>query len=336
MMSRALVRVGIIGRGFGQRVVSRAYGDTEGCQVVDVVSPRDEGAVAALCARADIDLITVHSPPFLHLDHVRRAVEAGHAVVCDKPFGRNANDTKEMCRLAEEAGVVNVANLENRFDPARSRLRALVREGHAGTPENFQCTYIMNISRVPLRPYGWLFDADLGGGWLRSIGSHQIDFFRWTFGDVVDAVGYLRTAIRERPDAGGTLHRCTADDAFTALLRSANGVTAMIESTFAAVANLTPTILVIGDEAVLELVADQRIMRHTEAGQQEEFAVDIGGTAKLYYENQLLYNMRTFATVVCDAVRAGRVEAGVGGSDLATFSDALPCVEVMDRLHGRV
>jgi predicted dehydrogenase len=335
MMSGAQVRVGIIGRGFGQRVVSHAYAETEGCQVVDVVSPRDEAAVVDLCRRGDIDLISVHSPPFLHLQHVRWAIEAGHSVVCDKPFGRDASETKEMCRLAEEAGVLNIANLENRFDPARSRLRELVWEGQAGNPENFQCTYIMNISRVPLRPYGWLFDADRGGGWLRSIGSHQIDFFRWMFGDVVDAIGYLRTAIRERPDAAGKLHRCTADDGFTALLRSANGVTAMIESTFAAGANVTPTILVVGDEAVLELIEDQRIVRHAEAGRQEEFALDIGGTAKLYYENQLLYNMRTFAAVVCDAIRAGGMAPDGAGSDLATLSDALPCVEVIDRLQGR-
>src|SRR5262245_14015019 len=144
------IRVGIIGRGFGQRVVARAYADTEGCQVVEVVSPRDEGAVAALCARGDVDLITVHSPPFLHLDNVRRAIETGHAVVCDKPFGRHAGDAKEMWGLAEEAGVVNIANFETRFDPTRSRLRALVREGRVGNPENLQCTYIMNISRFPL------------------------------------------------------------------------------------------------------------------------------------------------------------------------------------------
>jgi predicted dehydrogenase len=328
------IRVGIIGRGFGQRVVSRAYADTEGCRVVDVVSPRDEAAVVALCARRDVDLISVHSPPFLHLDNVRRAIEAGHAVVCDKPFGRQAEDAKEMCRLAEEAGVVNIANFETRFDPARSRMRALVQEGGAGTPQNMQCTYIMNISRFPLRPYGWLFDADLGGGWLRSIGSHQVDFFRWMFGEIVDATGYLRTAIRERPDAEGTLHACTADDGFTAVLRSASGVTSMIESTFAAAANVTPTILVVGDEAVLELIADQRIVRHTSAGSQEEFAVDIGGGEKLYYENQLLYNMRTFAAVVRDAVRAGGVRTGEAGTDVATFADALACVEVLDRLRA--
>jgi predicted dehydrogenase len=50
------------------------------------VSPRDAAAVAKLCARGDVDLVSVHSPPFLHLDHVRRAIDGSHAVLCDKPF----------------------------------------------------------------------------------------------------------------------------------------------------------------------------------------------------------------------------------------------------------
>jgi hypothetical protein len=108
----------------------------------------------------------------------------------------------------------------------------------------------------------------------------------------------------------------------------------MIESTFAAAANVTPTILVVGDEAVLELIADQRIIRHTDAGRREEFALDIGGSEKLYYENQLLYNMRTFAAVVRDAVRAGAVRSGAGGTDVGTFADALACVEVLDRIRA--
>jgi predicted dehydrogenase len=328
-MSEAQVRVGIIGRGFGQRTVAQAYSATAGCQVVEVVTPRDEAAVAALCDRPDVDLISVHSPPFLHLENVRRAVDGGKAVVCDKPFGRHADDAKEMCRLAGEAGILNFVNFETRFDPARSRLRALVREGGVGRPDNLLCTYIMNISRVPLRRYGWLFDVDLGGGWLRSIGSHQFDFFRWTFGEVTDAGGYVRTVIGERPDADGNLHQCTADDGFTALLRSASGVTAVIESTFAAAANLTPRIVVVGDEAVLELIAEQRIVRHTDDGQQEEFSVDIGSSAELHYEDQLLYNMRAFAAVVRDAVR-GEAPA----PDLGTFADGLACVELLDRVRS--
>ena len=41
------VGVGVIGRGFGQTVVAPVFDETEGCTLVDVVSPRDDDAVRA-------------------------------------------------------------------------------------------------------------------------------------------------------------------------------------------------------------------------------------------------------------------------------------------------
>ena len=118
-----VVRVGVIGTGFGASSVAPAFEAADDCAVIEVVTPRDDAAVAALCARADVDLISVHSPPFLHLDHVRRAIDAGHAVLCDKPFGLNAEESATMTELAKDAGVVNLLNFERRFDPGRERLR---------------------------------------------------------------------------------------------------------------------------------------------------------------------------------------------------------------------
>ena len=321
MTGQSPMRVGIIGRGFGERVVAPAFRETDGCAVIDVVSPRDEPAVAALCARGDVDLVSVHSPPFFHLDHVRRAIAGGHAVLCDKPFGRDAEEAKEMCRLADEAGVVALLNFELRFDPVRRRFRALVLDGAVGDPEHFQATLITATTRVPLRPYGWLFDASLGGGWLRALGSHIIDFARWSFGEIVDASAELRTTIRERPDADGKPHRCTADDGFTAFLRSAEGVTSLIDTTSAAPANLPPTMLVTGRDGVLEVTADQRIIRHTSAGRDEMFTPDPSSG------NALLVSMRRWAGVVRDTVRRGAAEDGT-----PTFADGLACARVMDRL----
>ena len=74
------MRVGVVGTGFGARVVAPVFAATPGCEVVDVVSARDEFAVAALCGQGDVDLVSVHSPPFLHVAHVRRALKSGHAV----------------------------------------------------------------------------------------------------------------------------------------------------------------------------------------------------------------------------------------------------------------
>jgi predicted dehydrogenase len=203
VMSTERVRVGVIGRGFGQRMVAPAFEETEGCEVVDVVSPRDEEAVAGLCARPDVDLVSVHSPPFMHLDHVRQAVQAGHSVLCDKPFGRNAEEASAMCDLASGSPGVHLLNFEMRFDPVQERLRSLILDGAVGVPEHIQYTTYLAISRVPLRPYGWLFDSELGGGWMGAWGSHVFDFIRWTFGEVVAGAAELRTTVGERPDREG-------------------------------------------------------------------------------------------------------------------------------------
>ena len=322
MSDEQTVRIGVIGRGFGARVVAPVFAETEGCAVADVVSPRDDVAVRALCARDDVDVVAVHSPPFLHRDHVRYAVEAGHAVLCDKPFGRNAEDAVAMHDHAVAAGVLHLCNFEFRFHPAREQLRALVLDGAIGAVEHIQWSAFSAGSRLPLRRYGWLFDRDLGGGWVGAWGSHVVDFLRWTLGELPDATAELRTTIRERPDADGRMHHCTAEDGFTASLRSAGGVTVTIDTTFVAPVNVPSRVTVIGADGVLECVSDHRITLRTDEGLREELEVDHGRG------DPHLLPMRRWAVAVRDTVRRGSVEPGT-----PTFADGLACAVVMDRLR---
>ena len=318
-----LVRVGIIGRGFGARVVAPVFGKTEGCEVVDVVSPRDGAAVRDLCRRADVDLVSVHSPPFLHLDHVRQAVQAGRAVACDKPFGRNADEATAMCDLAGEAGVVNIVNFEFRYDAVREQLRTLVQDGAVGVPQHVQSTMFTAISRTPLRPYGWLFDRERGGGWIGAFGSHVVDFARWTFGEIVGVSAELRTTVAERPDTDGTLRPCTAEDGFVATLRSEGGVTITIDTSFASPVDRPASTVVIGTDGVLETDGSERITLHTATGEPQDFEPNPEG-ADVY-----ALPMQRWAAAVRDAVRAGEVEPGT-----PTFADGLACARVMDRMRG--
>ena len=265
------MRVGIIGRGWGERVVAPAFEGTEGCEVVEVVTPRDEAAVAALCRRDDIDLdlraLATVPPPRTRPDGDR----GGHAVLCDKPFGRHIEDAEAMSALADDAGVLGLVNFQQRYDAGRIRLRQLVAGGAIGEPEHVDWTMLLAITRAPpTRPYGWIFDDDLGGGWLRAAGSHLVDFVRWSLGEVTEAYGQMRTAVSERPDAGGNLHRCTADDGFVANLRTERGVTVVIDSSWAAPVNLTPSMAVIGSTGVLE-VTGERVVLHDGDGAREVF-----------------------------------------------------------------
>jgi predicted dehydrogenase len=311
------VRVGVIGTGFGASTVAPAFEATDGCTVVDVVTPRDDAAVAALCARRDVDLVSVHSPPFLHVEHVRRALDAGHAVHCDKPFGLDADEAAVMTELAKEADVVNVLNFERRFDPGRERLRQLLAEGAIGEPNHFQYSRFI---AVPGRPYTWLCSRDLGGGWLAGQGSHLIDCCRWLFGEIVDAAAVLRIARRERPDADGQLHVCDADDGFVASLQTASGVTAVIDCSLETPVSTPERTTVFGDAGMLEL-DDNGIVLRTATGDVESYEVDLQGKVSL------IVSMERWASRICDAVRTGSVEPG-----WPTFEDGLACSVVMDQM----
>jgi predicted dehydrogenase len=307
----------VIGTGFGAYAVAPAFEATDSCEVVEVVTPRDDAAVAALCARADVDLISVHSPPFLHLEHVRRAIDGGHAVLCDKPFGRSADESGVMTELAKQAGVVNLLNFERRFDRGRERLLALIREGAIGVPNHFQYSRFI---AAPGRPYSWLCNRELGGGWLAGQGSHLIDCCRWLFGEIVESAAVLRTAMAERPDAEGQLHHCDADDGFVASLRTATGVTAVIDCSLETPASTPERTAVFGSTGILEL-DDEGIVLRTAGGDVETYEVDLQG------KPALTVSMERWAGLICDAVRDGVVEPG-----WPTFDDGLACAVVLDQM----
>jgi predicted dehydrogenase len=314
-----MVRVGIIGTGFGARVVAPAYA-AAGMDVVDVVSPRDDAAVAELCRR-DLDLVSVHSPPFLHATHVGWALDAGRAVLCDKPFGRSAAEAAAMVEAAEAAGVVNLLNFEFRHEPARVRVKQLLDSGRIGTPEHLQWTAITSGSRVPLRRHGWLFERAPGGGWIGAWGSHAIDAVRWLLGEITAAGAHCQTVITARPDRDGVMQPCDAEDAFTAWMTVEGGATVGIDTSFAAVTTLPTHVVVCGSEGTIDITNDHRIVVRGIDGAKEE--IELPARVGDPHAGAL----GGWAAVVRDAVAEGRQVT-------PSFTDGLACARVMDALRS--
>ena len=99
----APVRVGIIGTGFGARVVAPSF-EAAGCTIGGIASPRDDAAWRALCASGDVDLVAVHSPPFLHRAHVFASVRgpSGSASIHGQPAGAE----QPWCATQFQVGLV--------------------------------------------------------------------------------------------------------------------------------------------------------------------------------------------------------------------------------------
>lgn len=59
---------------------------------------------AELVARDDVDLVYNALPPGMHLEWTVRALEAGKAVLCEKPFALNVAQAREMVEAGRRTG----------------------------------------------------------------------------------------------------------------------------------------------------------------------------------------------------------------------------------------
>lgn len=177
-------------------------------------------------------------------------------------------------------------------------------------------------SRVPLRPWGWLFDRSAGGGWIGAFGSHAIDLVRWLLGDITDAGATTWTAVPERPDGDGTPVRCDAEDSFTGWIRLASGATATVDTTFAAGVTTPARIVVTGSEGALENVGDVRLVlrRPGEPPEQIDFDRPEGDG-----HNQAM------------VAWAGAVRKAVTAATQVTpsFADGVACMRVMEQWRAQ-
>lgn len=308
----------IVGAGFGSRVVAGVY-QSVGIDV-KVVSPRDEAAVKSACA-APVDFISIHSPPFLHRQHVLLALENKRNVVCDKPFGTSAAQAREMCNAAEAAGVIHLLNFEFRCESVRVKAKELIDQGAIGTPTHVQWSAMMAGSRAPLKPYGWLWNRELGGGWIGAFGSHAIDAMRFWFGEIETANGICRTEIPWRPDSGGVKQRCTAEDSFTACFTFRNGMTGVLDTGFTAAVMRPYSIEIFGSDGVLRMNYNTELdlMRTDKADQHFRFGPWEGDMHEPAYRN--------WAPKIVQAIREKRQIA-------PSFRDGLASAEVMDQLRA--
>jgi predicted dehydrogenase len=320
------MRVAVIGTGFGARVVAPVFDATDGCDVVAVVSARDDAEALAAIRRADVDLVSIHSPPFLHARHVRAALEHRKAVLCDKPFGLGADEADALVRDARDAGVVALCNFEFRYAPARQLLAERVADGALGRIEHLQWVHLSAGSRSPLRPWGWLFDRARGGGFIGAWGSHAVDTVRYLFGDIQQSFAVPRIDIPERFDADGVMHRCTAEDGFSAVFVLVDGVTAAIDAGFAASVSLAPRLTVFGSAAVCEIVGDERVTIRRVDGTRAEISL---ASEVPQHRDHHTEAMRRFANVVRDALTTGEIPAHA-----PTFADGAATALVLDALRS--
>ena len=164
-------------------------------------------------------------PNGLHADPTLAAARAGKHVLCEKPLGRDAEESFAVWQGVAATGVVHMCAFNYRFVPAVRLARQLIAGGKLGEIRHFRARYLQSWGAEESL-MTWRFDRhQAGSGALGDLGVHIVDLARYLIGEISSVSGTVRTFIGDR--AG---HEVDVDDAFTALIDFETGATGTLEA----------------------------------------------------------------------------------------------------------
>ena len=349
MAKKDFVGIGIIGSGFARTTQIPGFRACAGARVVAIASGHRENAerVAGefgiehvmsdwreLVARDDVTRVSIVTPPHTHMEMTLAALDAGKAVLCEKPMAMNAEEAGRMLRHAQEKGLLALIDHELRFLPGRLKAREMIQSGEIGLVRHAHLLFRSDSRASNDRKWDWWSDAQSGGGALGAIGSHAVDGFRWLLGAEVSYVfGSLSTHVTERADERtGAARRVTTDDEANLILHFEDGdfnraTTATVSLSVVEQGQPEHRLEIFGSEGGLRLEESGELWHaQTGAGIWTRVETRSGPLAEGMRDGGWSRGFTIFARAIVEALRAGRNT--VEGA--ATFTDGYRTQLVLD------
>lgn len=229
-MGKTKLRIALLGQGFMGRAHSNAF-----CQVkhffdipfdleLRLICGRDQARLERMAAtwgwsetatdwrtvveRADIDLVDIALPNYMHAEVAIAAAQAGKIVLCEKPLALNAEESQRMVEATR--GRPSMVWFNYRRAPAVAFARRLVEEGRLGQVYHYRAVYLQEWGRREDLPPTWkLRREEAGSGVVADLASHLIDLALWLNGPIRELTAATHTfmAGRQVEDAGLFLAR---------------------------------------------------------------------------------------------------------------------------------
>ncbi|GAB4576052.1 MAG: Gfo/Idh/MocA family oxidoreductase [Anaerolineae bacterium] len=180
--------------------------------------PRWTTDMAEAIRDPETDVVVIGLPNNLHEEAVRLAAEAGKAVLCTKPLGRNAEEALRMLRMVEEAGVFHGYLEDLVYTPKTLKALKSVQNGALG-----KILWARSRETHPGPHSDWFWDKEQsGGGAIVDMGCHCIEIARNFIGKDVKPLEVMCWADTQ-------VHPIEAEDSAVGLVRYANGAVGQFE-----------------------------------------------------------------------------------------------------------
>ncbi len=264
------------------------------------------GTYDALLADPDVDAVYVSTPHPQHAEWTIKALEAGKAVLCEKPMGVNHPEVMAMVETAAFHERFLMEAFMYRTHPQTAKLVELIRDGAIGEVRQINASHGF---ASPFNPESRLHSNDLAGGGIMDVGCYPVSMARLVAGEEpVDVAGFA------------TLGETGVDRWASALLKFPSGLIARVST--AVSLSLDNAVEVFGSEGSIR-VAVPWFGARPEGGWRFDMVrrgkrETVAGDAKPIYVHEV--------DEVASALAAGRTE-----SPTMSWQDSLGNAKALDR-----
>ncbi|HUJ73356.1 MAG TPA: Gfo/Idh/MocA family oxidoreductase [bacterium] len=166
---------------------------------------------------------------------VKKAIQAGKHIYCEKPTAVSTAAALELYRLAEARGVKHGVVQDKLWLPGLMKLADLKARGFFGRILSVRGEFgywVFEGDLVPAQRPSWNYKAEEGGGIVVDMLCHWRYVLDNLFGPVRSVSCLAATHIPQRWDEGGAPYACSADDAAYATFQLEGGIVAHFNSSW--------------------------------------------------------------------------------------------------------
>jgi predicted dehydrogenase len=216
-----------------------------------VLVGRDENKLEKLCSLSSVKkmstdleqvLIDPHNTVYFdsqvtgrRVDGVRKAVQAGKHIYCEKPIATDTKQAMKLYDLCKDAGVKNGVVQDKLWLPGIIKLKRLIEQGFFGKILSVRGEFgywVFEGHTVPAQRPSWNYRKEDNGGIIVDMLCHWRYLLDNLFGKVKAVSCLGATHIPERVDENGKRYKCTADDAAYTTFELEGGIIAQFNSSW--------------------------------------------------------------------------------------------------------
>ena len=147
----------------------------------------------------NVDIVYIATPHNTHYEHIKKALNAGKHVLCEKAITVNAAQLKETAQLAKEKGLILKEAMTIAHMPLYHKLKEMIANGVIGAVKMVQVNF---GSHKEYDVRNRFFSKELAGGALLDIGGYAATFARFFLEEqpdvVMTTVKYFETGVDEQ------------------------------------------------------------------------------------------------------------------------------------------